>query len=86
MNELWEILFKIAVGLSGFLGGWVLNRVTSSVDNLQKADRELTAKVQAIELLVAGQYVRREDFDKISSELFRRLDRIYDKLDEKADK
>lgn len=86
MNELWEILFKLAVGLSGFLGGWVLNRVTSSVDNLQKADRELTAKVQAIELLVAGQYVRREDFDKISSELFRRLDRIYDKLDEKADK
>lgn len=86
MNELGELLFKLAVGLSSFLGGWVLNRVTSSVDGLQKADRELAAKVQAIELLVAGQYVRREDFDKISSELFRRLDKIYDKLDDKADK
>lgn len=86
MNDFYEILFKIAVGISGFLGGWVLNRVTTSVDGLQKADRELTAKVQAIELLVAGQYVRREDFDKISSEMFRKLDKIYDKLDGKADK
>jgi len=86
MTEFYEIMFKIAVAIAGFLGGWVLNRVTTSVDALQKADRELVTKVQAIELLVAGQYVRREDFDKISSEMFRKLDKIYDKLDGKADK
>jgi hypothetical protein len=86
MSELYEILFKIAVAIAGFLGGWVLNRVTASVDHLQRADSELATKVNAIELLVAGQYVRRDDFDKISSEMFRKLDKIYDKLDGKADK
>lgn len=86
MSEIYEVLFKIAVAVAGFLGGWVLNRVTSSVEGLQKADKDLTTKVQAIELLVAGQYVRRDDFDKISAEMFRKLDKIYDKLDGKADK
>lgn len=86
MNEIYEVLFKIAVAVAGFLGGWVLNRVTASVEGLQKADKDLTTKVQAIELLVAGQYVRRDDFDKISAEMFRKLDKIYDKLDGKADK
>lgn len=86
MSDLYEVLFKIAVAIAGFLGGWVLNRVTTSVDSLQRADSELTKKVQAIELLVAGQYVKREDFNQISAEMFRKLDKIYDKLDGKADK
>lgn len=86
MSEFYEVLFKISVGISGFLGGWVLNSIAANVKSLQKADNELATKVQAIELLVAGQYVRRDDFDKISAEMFRKLDKIYDKLDGKADK
>ena len=86
MSEFYEVLFKISVGIAGFHGGWVLNSIAANVKSLQKADNELATKVQAIELLVAGQYVRRDDFDKISAEMFRKLDKIYDKLDGKADK
>ncbi len=84
--ENFQSFFNIAIVLIGFLGGWVLNSLKSSIDALHKADTDLTAKVQSVEVLVAGQYVRRDDFDKVSSELFRKLDRIYDKLDDKADK
>ena len=86
MSEFYEVLFKISVAIAGFLGGWVLNSIAGNVKSLQKADNELATKVQAIELLVAGQYVRRDDFDKISAEIFHKLDKIYDKLDGKADK
>lgn len=84
--ESFQTFFNIAITLVGFLGGWVLNSLKSSIDSLHKADVSLTEKVQSVEVLVAGQYVRRDDFDKISAEIFRRLDKIYDKLDDKADK
>ena len=78
--------FNIAVGLIAFLGGWVLKNITSSINNLQKADADLTSKVQSIEVLVAGQYVKRDDLDKLMTALFAKLDKIEAKLDGKADK
>lgn len=84
--EVFEVLFKIAVGIAGFLGGWVLNNLTKRIESLQSADAELTKKVNSIEVLVAGEYVKREDFNNISRELFAKLDKIYDRLDGKADK
>lgn len=84
--ENFQMFFNIAITLIGFLGGWVLNSLKTNIENLQKADRALTEKVQSVEVLVAGHYVRRDDFDKISAEMFRKLDKIYDKLDGKADK
>jgi peptidoglycan hydrolase CwlO-like protein len=78
--------FNIAVGLVAFLGGWVLNNLKASIDNLQKADADLTVKVQSIEVLVAGQYVKRDDLDKTVSALFAKLDKIEAKIDGKADK
>jgi hypothetical protein len=42
--------------------------------------------VQSIELLVAGQYIRREEFSKVMTTLFDKLDKIDAKLDQKANK
>lgn len=78
--------FNIAVGLIAFLGGWVLNSLRENIQNLQKSDSELATKVQGIELLVAGSYVKRDDLDKLTTALFAKLDKIDAKLDAKADK
>jgi CHASE3 domain sensor protein len=82
----YQTAFNIVVGIAGFLGGWVLNGLRDSLKSLQAADESLTEKVQAIEVLVAGQYVKREDFSAVSKAMFEKLDKIYDKLDTKADK
>jgi CHASE3 domain sensor protein len=82
----YQTAFNIVFALSGFLGGWVLNGLRDSLKSLQAADESLTEKVQAIEVLVAGQYVKREDFSAVSKAMFEKLDKIYDKLDTKADK
>ena len=81
-----QIGFNIAVGLVAFLGGWVMNNLRDSLKSLQKADNELTNKVQAIEVLVAGTYVKRDELDKLGQAIFAKLDRIEGKLDGKADK
>ena len=104
MNFGYQDAFNIALVLVGALGSYLLNSVKESVRalqtadaNLQNADIALTGKVQAVELLVAGQYVRRDDLERVMSghreDLNRvmahfgtQLDRIETKLDGKVDK
>lgn len=86
MSESYQTFFNIAVTLIGFLGGWVLNSLKASIDALHKADTDLTTKVQAVEVLVAGQYVKRGDLNELSKAIFSKLDRIESKLDNKVDK
>ncbi len=72
-------LYNIAVGIAGALGGWWLNI-------MWKAIHELESKVASIDVLVAGQYIRKDEFDRVIQALFDKLDKIDDKLDGKADK
>lgn len=74
--------------LAGFgaLIGFLLNAVWQAVKDLQSADTKLAAKVAEIEILVAGDYLRRDDFTHTVEALFKKLDKIEDKLDKKADK
>lgn len=81
-----QIAFNIAVALVGALGGYVLKSISSRLDSLQKADIDLTEKVQKIEVLVAGEYVKHSDLEKMANAIFVKLDKISDKLDSKADK
>ena len=74
--------------LAGFGGliGFLLNVVWQAVKDLQKADKILAERVGEIEVLVAGSYITKTDFTQVTDAIFRKLDRIEDKLDGKADK
>lgn len=74
--------------LAGFgsLIGFLLHSVWQAVKDLQIADKALTEKISNIEVLVAGDYIRREDFERTIEALFKKLDKIEDKLDKKVDK
>lgn len=74
----YQVLFDVAIGVIGVLGGWTLNTVWEAVKDLQQADKELAEKVGQIEVLVAGRYVTREDFNQVLNQVFERLDRIRD--------
>ena len=66
--------------------GWWLNNVWTSLKELQAADRELAEKVASIEILVAGQYVTREEFNTVLNQVFTKLDTIRDIVSQKADR
>jgi F0F1-type ATP synthase membrane subunit b/b' len=74
--------------LAGFgaLIGFLLNAVWQAVKDLQTADKVLAEKVGNIEVLVAGAYVKKDEFTQSINALFAKLDKIEDKLDKKADK
>lgn len=74
--------------LAGFGGliGFLLNAVWQAVKDLQRADTKLAEKVANIEVLVAGNYVKRDSFDTAVERIFQKLDHIEEKIDKKADK
>ena len=81
-----QTAFNIVLGAFGALVGWLLNTLYNSMKDLTKADQVLADKVQTIEVLVAGHYLPRQEFDGKMDALFKKLDKIEDKLDAKLDK
>lgn len=85
-----QTTLNIIFGAILAVAGWFLNVIYTSLKDLQKADTELSSKVAQIEILVAGEYVKRDYFDhhfeKLSTAIFNKLDKISDKIDGKVDK
>lgn len=81
-----QTIINVAFAIAGGLGSWVLNRIWEALKDLQTADKVLAEKVGAIEVLVAGNYVSRDELKQTVTAVFAKLDRIEDKLDHKVDK
>jgi hypothetical protein len=70
-----QILFNIIIGIAGVFGGWILNNISRSIERLDKDVRQMPLT-----------YVTRADYRADIDEIKMMLNRINDKLDEKADK
>jgi hypothetical protein len=71
----YQILFNIAVAIAGFFGGWTLNRIYIAIDRLDSDVRNMP-----------HDYVSRDDYKADIREMRDLLGKIFDKLDNKADK
>lgn len=79
-------VMNVIITIAGAFGGWWMKAIWESVKELQRTDRALTTEVTELKVLVAGQYMKRDEFERTSQAIFAKLDRIEDKLDHKADK
>lgn len=79
-------LINVLFGVIAFLGGWVVRNLQESMASLRAADAELTNKVQAMEVLVAGKYVTWDGLKDVLAPMNATLARIEHKLDNKMDK
>jgi len=71
----YQVLFNIAVAIAGFFGGWTLNRIYIAIDRL---DGDVRA--------MPHDYVSKDDYKADIREMRDLLGKIFDKLDNKADK
>ena len=81
-----QTIINWAFGFISLLVGFLLRSIWQAVRDLQESDKKIVEKVNSIEVLVAGGYVAKDEFDKRVDALFDKLDRIEDKLDRKEDK
>lgn len=70
-----QTLINIAIALSGFFGGWVLNSLSRSIIRIED-------RISEMPLI----YVTRDDYRRDIDEIKGMLTRIFDKLEDKADK
>lgn len=69
-------LFNAVIGLLNLLIGFFLKLIWDAIKDLQRADAKIAAEVTAIQVLVAGDYVKREYFEKKVDAIFLKLDKI----------
>lgn len=86
MDPQTQMFINAALGVIAFLGGAVMKSIWDALKKQQEETSALVTKVQGIEVLVAGSYVKTEKFEQVVAALFLKLDRIYEKLNTKADK
>jgi hypothetical protein len=71
----YQVLFNIAVAIAGFFGGWTLNRIYIAIDRLDGDVRNMPHN-----------YVSKDDYKADIRDIRDMLGKIFDKLDNKADK
>ena len=81
-----QLLINVLLGAVSALSGAMLAALWQSVKELHTSDKEINKKISDVEVLVAGDYIRKDAFDKLSNDLFTLLHRIEDKIDRKQDK
>lgn len=81
-----QVAFNIVAGLAGALGSLVLKSVYDAIKNLERTDAKLIGKISEMEVLVAGRYMTRDEFNTAMTAVFNKLDRIQDILSHKVDK
>lgn len=82
----YQELYNVAMGFVMLLGGWFMRIIWDMLVKLQEQDSVLADKLSRIEILVAGEYVKKDEFSQTMLRLFEKLDHIEAKIDSKADK
>lgn len=77
---------NLSFAIIGALGGWAFTSLRDAMSDLRKSYGDIVTKLQQVELLVAGEYVKKTDMERLTESLFKKLDRIEAKIDLKADK
>ena len=70
-----QMWFNVLVGVSGFLGGWILNNISRSIERLDEDVRQMPVN-----------YVTKVDYKHDIMEVKEMLGKIFDRLETKADK
>ena len=70
-----QSLFNIIVCVAGFFGGWILNRISKTLDRIDDEIRDFP-----------HEYVAKDDYRVDISEIKTMLSDIYKELRQKADK
>jgi hypothetical protein len=70
-----QFLFNLVVGVAAFFGGWTLNNITRMLNRIDDDIRE-----------IPHIYVSKDDYKSDITEIKGMLGKIFDRLENKADK
>lgn len=81
-----QMLINALIAAVGGVFSFILQRLWAAINELQRRDQLIAEKIGQLEVLVAGSYLKREEFERTMHIVFQKLDKIDEKLDHKADR
>ena len=72
-------VFNMIITASGALGGWMLKVIWDAITDLKKDVKDLNQEIHA-------DFLRKDDYRDDINEIKGMLEKIFDKLEKKADK
>lgn len=81
-----QLIVNILIGVAGFSFAVILNRLFKRDDDFSAELTELKDKLNALAVKVPSEYVHKIEFNHMIDALFKKLDRIEQKIDQKVDK
>ena len=82
----YQILLNSAFGALMLVMGWIMKIVFDAITELRTQDNHISNQISDLAVELPKNYVHKNDFKDLTESLFRKLDRIEDKIDSKADK
>lgn len=82
----YQVLFNITVGIIGTIGGWFLHVIYDSIRELQKADFRLNEEIHRVSLLIAGDYAKQSDLEKLGIMLTEKIQMFEDRIEKQMEK
>lgn len=68
--------FNLLLGLVAFLGGWWMKIIWGAIKKLEDTDLQMLAKISSIEVIIAGQYVKKQEVDDMLNKINQKLSKI----------
>ena len=81
-----QIVFNIVVGIAGMLAMFVLSAVWSRLGALEKSDKDLSKEIAAMHILVAGEYIKRQEITPMLKEIYDELKTIRTEISNKVER
>lgn len=75
----WQSAFNIAAAMLGAIGGWLMKSLWSAVERLRRDLSEMERNLHS-------EFLRKDDFNIVIVRIESKLDRIVERLEDKADR
>lgn len=82
----YQVLFNITIAILGTIGGWFLKAFYESIRELQKADFRLNEEIHKVSLLIAGDYAKQANLEKMENSLIDKLQALDEKIEKRIEK
>lgn len=82
MQYLFNVLFVSLLGIVS----WYVKQTSADIQTLQTTDDKINRDLTEMRIMVAGQYATRAELTDMMKALFAKLDRIEEKISQKADR
>jgi len=88
----YQVIFNIALGLIGTVGGWFFKAVYDKIRDLEEElddlqgeheedHREVVQKINDLALSLPDKYVNKGDFENLAKTMHHRFDKLEEKID-----